>query len=193
MSCLTTKITFKLNDAVVEKTGAEVGGAVVNTIAFMMVADIKRELYARGRSGEWYFKTKAARRAKAPDHQASAPGEPPAIDTARMANAVMHQAYGSQGRPVVCVGAHDAAVMDPAIGTAYAAKHRMKSLPVKRQEGSAGVNLNYPYFLEVGTRRMKKRPWLRPVYDRYNAAGDQVVKRALAHLAKLKALKEKVV
>ena len=191
----TAKVNFVVNVPELEKFSDQVQTELLDTIGFILVGDIKKELYSAKHSGRWYHKTKRAqtarRRLKTSTkfaHRASAPGEPPAIDTGRMAISIMHRMYGSAGRRRVSVGAADDALKSPSVGEAYAAKHGFRSGKVRAPASTAGTQLLYPYWLEVG-QSFAPRPWLRPVIDRYTARPGEIVRRARAHLQRLGKIK----
>ena len=74
-------------------------------------------------------------------HISSAPGRPPAIDTGALRSSVTHEVNASG--------------LDAKVGSD---KDRLKRQTV-------GTDVDYGYYLEMGTRRMKPRPWLRPALN----------------------------
>lgn len=99
-------------------------------------------LHGSGRTYDTtFFRDKQGRlrrgRARVP-HQASAPGEPPATDTGRLRATVSH------------VVAEDADGLYAEVGSGA---------------NPAIPGVQYAVFLELGTRFMEPRPWLRPSLD----------------------------
>jgi HK97 gp10 family phage protein len=89
-------------------------------------------------------------------HQASSPGQPPAVDTGRLRASISVNWVGSGGSGVDEDGN---SLETPADGV--------------NQPGSSGgrfrvvvgSNVEYAPYLEFGTRRMAARPFLRPAFD----------------------------
>ena len=172
---------LKLNPATIQRQAADVADGVQETIALAIVGDIKKELYQSKHSGRWYFKTKAARKRGQPDHHASAEGEPPAVDTGRMAISIMHQATGGTGKKrTVYVGSNRQALATPSIGEAYATRHKFGKGKFKAG-AVTGSDLEYPYLLETRMDRF----WLRPIWDKYRHNLQSQIDRAIRHLRKI--------
>jgi len=98
-------------------------------------------------------------------HQASAPGEPPAVDTGRLRASITHNVTGRPGRNLPDPGGSKTSV-----------------------KGYAGTNLESGPHLEFGTSRMKARPWLYPtIVEEATAVAkliQNVIKRAIAKAKK---------
>ena len=171
---------LKLNPATIQRQAADVADGVQETIALAIVGDIKKELYQSKHSGRWYFKTKAARKRGQPDHHASAEGEPPAVDTGRMAISIMHQAFGAGKARTVYVGSNREALATPSIGEAYATRHKFGKGKFKAG-AVTGSDLDYPYRLEAFMDRF----WLRPIWDKYRHNLQSHIDRAVRHLRKI--------
>lgn len=101
--------------------------------------------YKTGRSGERYA-----------THQASAPGEPPAVDTGELRASVTHNVTGRVGKSLPDPGGSKTKVKD-----------------------YVGTNLESGAYLEFGTSRMKPRPWLYPTIAEEAAVVNKLIKNVL--------------
>uniref|UniRef100_A0A6M3MF03 Putative tail protein n=1 Tax=viral metagenome TaxID=1070528 RepID=A0A6M3MF03_9ZZZZ len=144
-----------------ERLGGNVQNASVEalwTAGAHLEGALKEKLSQPGTGRTYKTGRKGARYAT---HQASAPGEPPAVDTGRLRSSVTHNVTGRPGRDLP----------DPG-GSKTEAK------------GYVGTNLEIGPYLEFGTSRMKERPWLYPTITEEATAVaklvQNVIKRAIA-------------
>lgn len=173
--------TIELDQSVIDKVTDAAVVSALDRLGLDAVSDIRLRLYRSRHTGEWYFKTKKARESGNPDHQASAPGEPPAVDTGRMANAVLHAHYGAAGHRGISVGACEAAMLNPAIGEAYTSKYHIRGGLRSDRRNRGPIDPRYPLILEIGNRRLRgPRPWLRPTFDAIRAKGAEWLAKAVA-------------
>lgn len=118
-------------------------------IGLQLERDIKKSMVAG--TGRTYVKGKK----KDIIHVASAPGQPPAVDTGRLRASISTNWSGSilwRGKT------GPQAEQTDGIGR-----------PTKKQEKFTvvvGSNVAYAPFLEFGTRKMAARPYMRPAFDR---------------------------
>ena len=119
-------------------------------IGFQMEADIKRSMKVgiglKGRRG----------------HRASAPGEPPAVDTGRL-RASMSVNWTGSG--MIRGMVESKASPEDGVGVENINKFGFLTKPMFFVY--VGTNVPYADFLEYGTSKMAPRPFLRPVYDKY--------------------------
>ena len=98
----------------------------------------------KGKKGKW--------------HSASAPGQPPAVDTGRLRASITWNIDNRQkSHPYMFTGGADSTKV-PATGTKF-----MKII------GLVGTNVTYGPLLESGTSKMAPRPWLFPALKRKQA------------------------
>lgn len=110
--------------------------SILGTIGQELVGLVRVRLSTPG-TGRVYRRGKVA-------HRASAPGEPPAVDTGRLRSATAYRVgMTGTGRTYVDVGVSRAG------------------------RGGGGKGLVYAPMLEFGTRRMRPRPYLRPTIEAY--------------------------
>ena len=113
-------------------------------------------MYKTGRKGTRYA-----------THQASTPGEPPAVDTGELRASVTHNVTGRVGKDLPDPGG---------------SKTKVK--------GYVGTNLDHGLYTELGTSRMEARPWLYPTImeEASNVAKliQNVLKRAIAKVKRKK-------
>ena len=131
---------IKWDEAELERLLTSVDGPVGRDLqrrAVEVEAAGKRLLSQHG-SGRVYKKSKPSR-----IHQASAPGEPPAPDTGQLRAALGHEL------------GHDADGLYADVGYGVDPDTRVE------QESGTGI-ADIAEYLEVGTRRMEPRPFLRP-------------------------------
>ncbi|MFH1633279.1 MAG: HK97-gp10 family putative phage morphogenesis protein [Chloroflexota bacterium] len=88
-------------------------------------------------------------------HQASTPGSPPAVDTGRLRGSVSTN-WGGSGRGNGSVDSQ----ASPQDGIGQPAKEQSRFVVV------VGTNVEYGKFLELGTRHIRARPWLRPALEK---------------------------
>jgi len=94
-------------------------GQYLTKVALRVDREAKKSMKAG--SGRTYRRGKVT-------HRASAPGQPPAVDTGRLRSSITYE-LGTSGRVLVA---------------------------------RVGTNVNYARHLELGTSRMRPRPFLRP-------------------------------
>ena len=76
---------------------------------------------------------------KSVKHRASSPGQAPALDTGVLMNSITNEvAIDNKGNVTGKVGSDEDYIKSKSLGT----------------------DVNYGYYLEVGTRNIKRRPWL---------------------------------
>lgn len=142
------RIVFHIDTQALAKLGATAEIKIIKAAALILVADVKKMLSVPGtsgfRTGEIYMKGKH----KNITHQASAPGEPPAVDTGRLRNSIVNQK--THGGRVALIG--------------------------------AAATVEYAEYLEEGRPpKLKARPFLRAVLDRYTGT-DELCRKATAHV-----------
>lgn len=114
-------------------------------IGFQMEKEIKMSMKAG--SGRMYGK-----------HRASAPGEPPAVDTGRLRGSISTNWSGSG----MAKGSTEGVARgEDGVGQPDA-KEDMFTVVV-------GTNVPYASFLEFGTRNMAPRPFMRPIQDKFKS------------------------
>lgn len=82
-----------------------------------------------------------SKRGKTSFHRPSAPGFPPAIDTGVLMSSVSHKVKTTASNVNGFVGS---------------------DIDKIRSKAEAGTDVEYGFYLEVGTKNMLARPWLRP-------------------------------
>jgi hypothetical protein len=127
----------------------------MNKAAILVQAKAKKLIGGVG-SGKLYRRRKQTGKRgsfRASDfHRASAPGQPPARDTGILANSVTFMTrHGLKPGVTDISGMNDLTIV-ASVGPDID-KIRMQS---------PRTDPDYGYFLEVGTRTIAKRPWLRP-------------------------------
>lgn len=132
----------------------EVDKSVMGAIkegCLMVEADCKKSM--KKGSGRLYLKGKN----KNIQHYASAPGEPPAVDTGRLRASITHNWTGS--------GMGRAQIQTPVAGSK---NEDGIGQPTEELTGVVGTNVEYAKALELGDpdRRLKPRPYLRPALER---------------------------
>ncbi len=100
-------------------------------------------------------------------HRASRPGQPPAIDYGSLQSSIQSEVRVSGLEVVGKVGSD---------------VQKLASEAKKRQKGTArahiGSELDYGLYLELGTRRMKARPFLRPALRATRRAVNAIFRKA---------------
>lgn len=144
--------SFKLDLPAVKAYTGRLGRAIMEGAGAVLEVDVKRMLSHPGTGNEY------PRQGGRKMHTASAPGEPPAVDTGRLRASITYD-VSPQGDAVQ-------------IGSSTA------------QMASAGAPVNYAQFLEFGTERMKSRPFMRPVAMQY-MGNNKLIARVRAHLRRL--------
>ncbi len=143
---MASKVVFNMKKAMAP---LEVAQQRLVKIGFQLEADIKRSMVAG--TGQTYMKGKN----KNIVHVASAPGEPPAVDTGRLRASIStnwSDSFLSRGKT------DSKALPEDGIGK-----------PARRENlftVVVGTNVVYAPWLEMGTRRMAARPFVRPAFDR---------------------------
>jgi HK97 gp10 family phage protein len=134
---------------------------------FNMANEIKRSMSVKGTGREYIKAAKGNKgegvtRIKSIVHIASAPGFPPATDTGRLRASISVNWTGSgmsrgefnpvpESEPDDSVGNPGGSILNM-----FGGKFKVV----------VGTNVGYSGFLEFGTSKMEKRPFLRPVFDR---------------------------
>lgn len=139
------KASLKLDRRIAEKIAAAASARACAAIALNLVAAIKLMLSRPGQGEMYpygYSKEKKWR-------QASAPRDPPAVDTGRLRNSI------------ISVPGSDASML---VGPSIEAK------ATQGDSRGATAMVDYAMWLEFGTEKMEARPFMRPVFDRYRAA-----------------------
>ena len=148
-----------------ERLGGNVQTASVEAIwtAGAHLEGAEKEKLSQPGTGRTYKTGRKGRRYAT--HQASAPGEPPAVDEGELRSSVTHNVTGRPGRDLPDPGGSKTLV-----------------------KGYTGTNLEKGPYLEFGTSRMKARPWLYPkiVEEATEVAKliQNVIKRAIAKAKK---------
>ena len=127
-------------------------------IGFAMERDIKMSM-ERG-SGVIYVKKGGV------IHQASVPGQPPAVDTGRL-RASISTNWSNSGEARGAIGGQavpEDGICNPG-GDALSSQFGGGKFRVV-----VGTNVEYAPWLEFGTSRMAARPFLRPVFEKYKPA-----------------------
>lgn len=163
---------FVANFDAVNRAFDEAMVEAMNVMALTSSRLVRNTLSQRG-TGRIYAistgtrKTKRQRKARNPRsagyHQASAPGQPPAVDTNRL-----RQSWTVT--PLKGTGA----------SSNFAGNHQSIESRGGRVVLTYGSNLFYAPFLEYGTSRMKPRPYLRPTMPLIAKAVEPVFATALA-------------
>ncbi len=112
--------------------------------AIVVQAEARRLTGGPGTGGRTYKRTKG-KKGSSKYHRVSAPGQPPARDFGVLTNSIMHLVKRGIGLVSGWVGSDIDSIRNK-----LAAR------------GDVGSDVNYPFFLEVGTSKMQPRPWLRP-------------------------------
>ena len=101
------------------------------------------------------------RRGKRAFHRPSAPGFPPAVDTGVLRASISHKVTVKNNNVMGFVGSDiDKIARSP--------------------KTEAGTDVEYGFYLEVGTKNMEKRPWLRPALRQSEKTIKRVLKEAVA-------------
>lgn len=160
-------VTIQIDMPLVAKVSAALAEKILVTAGMILVRDLKEILSLNNHTGSVTLPTGRARSfaRKNPGehnphaHVASAPGEPPALDTGRL-RASVHNKLSKQpgGMPMMTVGQN----------------------PNKNIKGRMA---NYGDYLEFGTSKMEARPWVQPVATRY-AGSDNLLRKVQQHLGK---------
>ena len=111
------------------------------TTATLVVENKAKKIMGTGASSFSVKRDTKSKRGKRSFHRPSAPGFPPAIDTGVLRASISHKVVEKAGNVQGFVGSDTAKI---------AAK------------AEAGTDVEYGFYLEVGTRNMEARPWLRP-------------------------------
>lgn len=113
--------------------------------------EVKKELSKRG-TGEVYYRGKNNKNRKF--HIASAPYEPPAVDTGALRASISSIVEVIDLEVTGWVGSD------------------ISKLAIRT---SAGTDLEYGYYLEMGTINMAPRPYLRPVLNRHKDKINRII------------------
>jgi len=154
------KIVWKRE--VLEKIIEEQNQALLK-VGFQLEREIK-QIFKKG-TGNIYLKGKN----RDIIHQASAPGEPPAVDIGRLRASISTNWTGSGiGRGRVDSQANP----EEGVGDPGGSKRMGGQFKVV-----VGTNVRYAPWLEFGTTRMEKRPFMRPSLDRIKNKVTSLIKR----------------
>jgi len=137
-------IAVKWYDKELKKMVADVAINAIKKGCYMVEGDAKRSM--KPGSGNEYPRPGGKM------HHASAAGQPPAVDTGRLRASVSSNWHGSgmeRGK------VDSQAEPDDGIGQ-----------PDKDLTGVVGTNVEYAGYLELGTVKMKPRPYLRPALEK---------------------------
>ena len=105
-------------------------------------------------------------------HRASAPGEPPAVDTGRLRASITYNWSGSgRGRAPI---ENPAGTSKPSDGVGEPSAGRNEVVVV------VGTNVWYGRDLELGTSKIKPRPFLRPALENNRAKIEHTIQRVLS-------------
>lgn len=144
----------------------EVNVKAMKTAAFLVEKTAKESIQKRAEGNLYYVgkSKKTGRRSwyKNPgkgrkEHRASRSGEPPAIDTGILRASIMNEVEVSGLGVVGRVG---------------------PDIKYIAEKAAIGTNVNYGYFLEVGTSKMGPRPFLRPAIRRTRSKVVKIFKEA---------------
>jgi len=139
------KVDFS-NAPKVKKTITDKANKRLIAIGFEMANDIQMSM--KEGSGEEYVRRGVV-------HHASAPGQPPAVDTGRLRASISVNWSGS--------GNDRAKVASPAISEDGVGQ---PSTVPEKFTVVVGTNVSYAEALEEGTSKMSPRPFIRPSFDR---------------------------
>lgn len=145
--------SFKLDLPAAKAYSGRLARALMDGAGLIIEADWKRMLSHPGTGNEY------PRQGGRKVHVASAPGEPPAVDTGRLRASITHGVVDNGA--AVHIGSETA-----------------------KLEMKGGGMVNYLTYLEFGTSRMAPRPSARPVCAQY-IGNDKLVQRTRAHLRKM--------
>lgn len=134
------------------KTQAAVAEAL-NASMLILSSSIRTMLSQPG-TGRQYFRSQGygarRNRRQAGVHVASAPGRPPAVDTNRLRASFTVSSVPKQGSRSSGTDAFVANVQEPT-----------------RTVLTFGSRVPYAMFLELGTRRVRRRPYIAPTLDKF--------------------------
>ena len=100
-------------------------------------------------------------------HRASAPGQPPAVDTGRLRASITYNWSGSgRGRAPIQNPSKETKSND-GVGEPAASRHEVVVV--------VGTNVKYGRDLELGTTKIKPRPYLRPALENNRARLERII------------------
>jgi len=128
--------------------------------------------YGKTKEGRWYPWMSVKKGGRYETHVASAPGQPPAVDTGRLRSSITHNVTGRVG----------SSLPDPG-----GSKERVR--------GYVGTNVEYGYWLERGamihpfgnlgiTVPLLPRPWMLPTFEEEGGQVAKIVRSTLAEAIK---------
>lgn len=137
-----TQVNLAWNDDVIRKIAEVPCRTKLEVVGIAMTNDIKQS-FRETKSGKAYVR-------KTRVHQASAPGETPAIDTGRLMSSISYDV--TNGRS----------------GGGSSKDPRVEARPFQwpLMELAVGTKTDYAPELELGSKRIAARPFLRPALDR---------------------------
>lgn len=171
MEILNAKRLIKKLQDLDNKTQDEIRASVVSASHLLrneIVRSIQKgpksgRVYRRGRIGSLPNGAKGDRRVKAKAytfHRASAPGEAPATDTGRLVNSI-NLLFPQEGKGL---------------------QSKIGVIDLNQQEiGKTGAptNVKYALWLEMGTSKVKKRPFIVPAFKKTRGAMQKKIKDAI--------------
>jgi len=100
-------------------------------------------------------------------HRASVPGQPPAVDTGRLRASITFNWSGSgRGRAPIQNPSKETKSND-GVGEPVAGRHEVVVV--------VGTNVKYGRYLELGTTKIKPRPYLRPALENNRARLERII------------------
>ena len=104
-------------------------------------------------------------------HRASAPGQPPAVDTGRLRASITFNWSGSgRARAPIDNPSKETKPSD-SVGEPRAERHAVIVV--------VGTNVKYGRYLELGTTKIKPRPYLRPALENNRAKFERIIYNTL--------------
>lgn len=128
------------------------------TVAALVVESAAKKSMGKGASKFNTGGDTKSKRGKKSFHRPSAPGFPPAVDTGILRASISHKVTEKGGNVQGFVGSDTAKI---------------------KAKAEAGTDVEYGFYLEVGTRNMEARPWLRPALRKSEKRIKQILKDAV--------------
>ena len=169
---------MKIDLSAVQKAVDATSEDVMAVAGMILEADLKKKVSVPPpRSGNEYERQGGKKM-----HVASAPGEPPAVDTGRLRASISFDVAGNKRS--VKIGATDGTTRNGGLYSRY----RYTDPHGRDLELSnvivAGSPVEYSADLEFGTTKVKPRPFLRPVFMQYDN-NQKMVNMISNHLRKI--------